>query len=94
MAENTRGAALRRAIETCIRPDDEAIATLGDLFTDDVTRVVAQHAGHRSRRTWPRTSPSGRPRSPTSTSRSIPWTSSGTGAWPSSASRPPSPVRS
>jgi len=37
MAENTRGATLRRAIETCIRPDDEAIATLGDVFTDDVT---------------------------------------------------------
>jgi SnoaL-like polyketide cyclase len=37
MAENTRGAALRRAIETCIRPSDEAIANLGELFTDDVS---------------------------------------------------------
>jgi hypothetical protein len=37
MAENTRGAVLRRAIETCIHPDDEAIAALGDLFTDDVS---------------------------------------------------------
>ena len=37
MAENTRGAALRRAIETCIQPSDEAIANLGELFTDDVS---------------------------------------------------------
>jgi hypothetical protein len=37
MAENSRGAALVRAIETFIRPDDEAIAELGTLFTDDVT---------------------------------------------------------
>jgi len=37
MAETTRGAALRRAIETCIRPDDDAIATLGEVFTDGVT---------------------------------------------------------
>ena len=37
MAENIRGAALRRAIETCIRPSDEAIAKLGELFTDDVS---------------------------------------------------------
>ena len=37
MAETTRGAALRRAIETCIRPDDAAVATLGEVFTDDVT---------------------------------------------------------
>ena len=37
MAENTRGATLRSAIDTCIRPDDGAIAKLGDLFTDDVT---------------------------------------------------------
>jgi len=37
MAETTRGAALRRAIETCIRPDDDAIATLGDVFTEAVT---------------------------------------------------------
>lgn len=37
MAENTRGAVLRRVIETCIQPDDEAIATLSDLFTDDVS---------------------------------------------------------
>jgi hypothetical protein len=37
MVETTRGAVLRRAIETCIRPDDDAIATLGDVFTDGVT---------------------------------------------------------
>ncbi len=37
MADNTRGDVLRRAIETCIRPTDEAIANLGDLFTDDVS---------------------------------------------------------
>ena len=37
MAENTRGAALRRAIETCIRPDDAAISELGDIFTEDVS---------------------------------------------------------
>jgi hypothetical protein len=28
---------LRRAIETCVRPDDDAIAKLGELFHDDVT---------------------------------------------------------
>ena len=32
-----RGAVLRRAIETCISPDDDAIANLGELFTDDAT---------------------------------------------------------
>ena len=37
MAENPRGAALRRAIQTCIKPDDAAIAGIGSLFTDDVT---------------------------------------------------------
>ncbi len=37
MAENPRGAVLRRAIETCISPDDDAIANLGELFTDDAT---------------------------------------------------------
>ena len=37
MAEHPRGAVLRRAIETCISPDDGAIASLGDLFADDVT---------------------------------------------------------
>lgn len=37
MAENPRGAALRRAVQTCIKPDDAAIADLGSLFTDDVT---------------------------------------------------------
>ena len=36
MVENSRGATLCRAIETCIRPDDGAIAGLGTLFTDDV----------------------------------------------------------
>ena len=37
MAEHPRGAVLRRAIETCIAPDDASIAKLGELFTDDVT---------------------------------------------------------
>ena len=37
MAENTRGAALRRAIQTCVQPQDAAIADIGSLFTDDVT---------------------------------------------------------
>jgi predicted ester cyclase len=37
MAENPRGDALRRAIETCIQPDDAAISSLGDIFTDDVS---------------------------------------------------------
>jgi hypothetical protein len=37
MTRTSRGAILRRAIETCIRPDDDAIAKLGELFRDDVT---------------------------------------------------------
>jgi hypothetical protein len=37
MAEHPRGALLSRAIETCIAPDDDAIANLGELFTDDAT---------------------------------------------------------
>src|SRR3974377_677436 len=37
MTGTSRGAILRRAIETCIRPDDDAIAKLGELFRDDVT---------------------------------------------------------
>lgn len=37
MTETSRGAVLRRAIETCIRPDDDAIAKLGELFDDDAT---------------------------------------------------------
>lgn len=37
MAEQPRGAVLRRAIETCIAPDDDTIAALGELFTDDAT---------------------------------------------------------
>jgi hypothetical protein len=37
MSSTSRGAILRRAIETCIRPDDDAIAKLGELFHDDVT---------------------------------------------------------
>jgi SnoaL-like polyketide cyclase len=37
MAEHPRGAVLRRAIESCISPDDDAIANLGDLFTDNAT---------------------------------------------------------
>ena len=37
MTEKSRGAILRRAIETCIHPDDDAIAKLGELFHDEVT---------------------------------------------------------
>ena len=37
MTETSRGAILRRAIETCIRPDDDAVAKLGELFHDEVT---------------------------------------------------------
>ena len=37
MTGTSRGAILRRAIETCLRPDDDAIAKLGELFHDDVT---------------------------------------------------------
>jgi hypothetical protein len=37
MTGTSRGAILRRAIETCIHPDDGAIAQLGELFHDDVT---------------------------------------------------------
>ncbi len=37
MAEHPRGAVLRRAITTCITPDDEALATLGELFADNAT---------------------------------------------------------
>jgi len=36
MAEQTRGATLRRAIEAVAAPDDASIAALGDLFTEDV----------------------------------------------------------
>jgi hypothetical protein len=37
MTGTSRGAILRRAIETLIQPDDDAIAKLGELFNDDVT---------------------------------------------------------
>ena len=37
MTEKSRGAVLRRAIATCIQPDDDAIAKLGELFHDEVT---------------------------------------------------------
>ena len=37
MTGTSRGAILRRAIETLIQPDDDAIAKLGELFDDDVT---------------------------------------------------------
>jgi hypothetical protein len=37
MTGTSRHAILRRAIETCIHPDDDAIAKLGELFHDDVT---------------------------------------------------------
>ena len=37
MTGTSRGAILRRAIQTCIQPDDEALAKLGELFHDEVT---------------------------------------------------------
>ncbi len=37
MPEHPRGAVLRRAITTCISPDDGALAALGELFADDAT---------------------------------------------------------
>ena len=37
MTGTNRGAILRRAIKTCVQPDDDAIAKLGELFSDDVT---------------------------------------------------------
>jgi hypothetical protein len=37
MTEKSRGAILRRAIQTCIQPDDDAVAKLGELFHDEVT---------------------------------------------------------
>ena len=37
MTGTSRGAIMRRAIEACIQPDDDAIAKLGELFHDDVT---------------------------------------------------------
>lgn len=35
MTQTSHGATLRRAVETCIRPDEAAIAALSELFTDD-----------------------------------------------------------
>ncbi len=37
MVENSRGATLCRAIEVCFRPNEDAFAELGTLFSDDVT---------------------------------------------------------
>ncbi len=37
MAEHPRGAVLRRAIETCISPDDGSLTSLSELFADNVT---------------------------------------------------------
>ena len=37
MSDTSRGAVLVRAVEACIKPDDDMIAALGTLFTDDVT---------------------------------------------------------
>ena len=37
MTGTNRGTILRRAIETCIEPDDDAIARLGELFSDEAT---------------------------------------------------------
>ena len=91
MAENSRGAALRRAIETCIstrrRRHRRSSAT---LFTDDVTVWSPNLLGGRSRRPGREPRHARGRRSPTSRSRSTPSASSGTRASPSSASRPPS----
>ena len=35
MTQTSHGATLRRAVETCIQPDEASIAGLGELFTDD-----------------------------------------------------------
>jgi len=37
MSDNSRGAAMVRAIQTCIHPDDADLAGLDTLFTDDVS---------------------------------------------------------
>ena len=37
MPQPNRGATFRRAIKTFIQPDDDAIAKLGEIFTNDVT---------------------------------------------------------
>lgn len=37
MADSTRDANLRSAIKVCVNPDDASIATLGDLFADNVS---------------------------------------------------------
>ena len=37
MAENTKSAVLRRAIEICIRPDEPALAGLSTVFTEDAS---------------------------------------------------------
>ncbi len=37
MADTTRGTTLGKAIDVCIRPDDESAASLGELFADDVS---------------------------------------------------------
>ena len=91
MAEQPRGAVLRRAIETCIAPDDDGIADARRPVHRRRDRVVTEHAGRRPRRPGrePRLPRSRRSR--TSPSRSTPSTSSGAGAWPSSASPRPSP---
>ena len=57
MAEHPRGAVLRRAIETCISPDDDAIAEARRAVHRRRDRVVTEHAGRRRSPTSPRTSP-------------------------------------
>ncbi len=94
MAEHPRGAVLRRAIETCITPDDDTIATLGELFTDDATvwspnMLAVGLADLAENLVVPRSCLLGR-----RSSSSIRSTSSGAAAWPSSASPRPSPDRS
>jgi SnoaL-like polyketide cyclase len=37
MAEHPRNAVLRRAIETCISPDGDALANLAEIFANDAT---------------------------------------------------------
>ena len=85
MAEHPRGAVLRRAIETSISPDDDTIAKLGELFTDNATvwspNVLAVGLADLSEILAFREVPS-----PTSRSSLTPSTSSAAEAWPSSAS--------
>ena len=80
MAEHARGAVLGRAIETCITPDDAAIAKLLDeLFTDERPSAWSPKSyGRRARRPCGEAWRSESRRFPMSPSRSTRSTSSGT----------------